>query len=176
MPAMQGKLFDTLVLPIVSYTCEIWGVSPSIGKAAGVLHRASPARIRCCKMHQRNWICRGWSLLIAGPLLALEFALSLQGSSIRQFSPCQACKGWCLHFSLLQQQKQRLRMRFRIFSLSNIHSSFIVLTLHYRSIGLLPSVFMTTFTAPSSCTGPCSLSTSMHVIFLHSSGIPIGGC
>ena len=27
-PAKQCKLFDTLVLPILSYACEVWGVSP----------------------------------------------------------------------------------------------------------------------------------------------------
>ena len=38
-PAMQCKLFDTLVLPILSYACEVWAVNPSIGEAAGLLHR-----------------------------------------------------------------------------------------------------------------------------------------
>ena len=38
-PAKQCKLFDTLVLPILSYACEVWGVSPSVGEAAEVLHR-----------------------------------------------------------------------------------------------------------------------------------------
>ena len=39
-PAMQCKLFDTLVLPILSYACEIWAVNPNVGEAAEVLHRS----------------------------------------------------------------------------------------------------------------------------------------
>ena len=39
-PAMQCKLFDTLVLPILSYACEVWAVSPNVGEAAEVLHRS----------------------------------------------------------------------------------------------------------------------------------------
>ena len=38
-PALQCKLFDTLVLPILSYGCEVWGVNPKIGEAAELLHR-----------------------------------------------------------------------------------------------------------------------------------------
>lgn len=38
-PAMQCKLFDTLVLPILTYACEVWAVNPSISEAAEVLHR-----------------------------------------------------------------------------------------------------------------------------------------
>ena len=30
-PGMQCKLFDTLVLPILSYACEVWAVNPSAG-------------------------------------------------------------------------------------------------------------------------------------------------
>ena len=33
-PALQCKLFDTLVLPILSYGVEVWGVKPSFGEAA----------------------------------------------------------------------------------------------------------------------------------------------
>ena len=39
-PAMQCKLFDTLVLPILSYACEVWAVNPHVGAAAEVLHRS----------------------------------------------------------------------------------------------------------------------------------------
>ena len=41
-PAMQCKLFDTLVLPILSYAkpCEVWAVDPNVGEAAEVLHRS----------------------------------------------------------------------------------------------------------------------------------------
>ena len=39
-PAMQCKLFDTLVLPILSYACEVWAVNPNVGEAAEVLHRS----------------------------------------------------------------------------------------------------------------------------------------
>ena len=38
-PAKPCKLFDTLVIPILSYACEVWGVRPSVGEAAEVLHR-----------------------------------------------------------------------------------------------------------------------------------------
>ena len=41
-PALQCKLFDTLVLPILSYHngVEVWGVKSSLGEAAEVLHRS----------------------------------------------------------------------------------------------------------------------------------------
>ncbi|KAL3132115.1 hypothetical protein ABBQ32_008724 [Trebouxia sp. C0010 RCD-2024] len=39
-PAMQCKLFDILVLPILSYVYEVWAVNPSVGEAAEVLHRS----------------------------------------------------------------------------------------------------------------------------------------
>ncbi len=38
-PALQCKLFDTLVLPILSYGCEVWGVDDKCSIAAEVLHR-----------------------------------------------------------------------------------------------------------------------------------------
>ena len=38
--AMHCKLFDTLVLPIFSYACEVWAVNPNVGEAAEVLHRS----------------------------------------------------------------------------------------------------------------------------------------
>ena len=38
-PALQCKLFDTLVLPILSYGCEVWGVDAKCGAAAEVLHK-----------------------------------------------------------------------------------------------------------------------------------------
>ena len=39
-PALQCKLFDTLVLPILSYGVEVRGVKSSLGEAAEVLHRS----------------------------------------------------------------------------------------------------------------------------------------
>ena len=39
-PAMQCKLFDTLVLPILSYSCEVWAVYTNVGEAAEVVHRS----------------------------------------------------------------------------------------------------------------------------------------
>jgi len=38
-PALQCKLFDTLVLPILSYGCEVWGVDTKSSAAAEALHR-----------------------------------------------------------------------------------------------------------------------------------------
>ena len=38
-PALQCKLFDTLVLPIQSYGCEVWGVDAQCGAAAEALHK-----------------------------------------------------------------------------------------------------------------------------------------
>ena len=39
-PALQCKLFDNLVLPILSYGVEVWGMKSSLGEAAEVLHRS----------------------------------------------------------------------------------------------------------------------------------------
>ena len=38
-PEMQCKLFDILVLPILSYAVEVWGVKPKVAEAAELLHR-----------------------------------------------------------------------------------------------------------------------------------------
>ena len=38
-PATICKLFDILVLPILSYSCEVWAGDPKIGDKAEVLHR-----------------------------------------------------------------------------------------------------------------------------------------
>ncbi len=38
-PELRCKLFDSLVLPILSYTSEVWGVDKKIGDAAELLHR-----------------------------------------------------------------------------------------------------------------------------------------
>ena len=38
-PRQQCKLFDTLVLPILSYGSEVWATDPKIGAAAEVVHR-----------------------------------------------------------------------------------------------------------------------------------------
>ena len=37
---MQCKLFDTLVLPILSYACEVWAMNPNVGEATEDLHRS----------------------------------------------------------------------------------------------------------------------------------------
>ena len=34
------QILDTLVLPILSYACEVWAVNPNVGEAAKVLHRS----------------------------------------------------------------------------------------------------------------------------------------
>ena len=39
-PALQCKLFDSLVLPVLSYvSCEVWGVDAKCGAAAEALHK-----------------------------------------------------------------------------------------------------------------------------------------
>jgi len=38
-PATICKLFDILVLPILSYTCEVWAVNPKVGAKAELVHR-----------------------------------------------------------------------------------------------------------------------------------------
>ena len=48
-PALQCKLFDTLVLPILSYGCEVWGAGAKCGAAAEALHKGfmkSPLGVR----------------------------------------------------------------------------------------------------------------------------------
>ena len=38
-PAAKCQLFDTLVLPILSYACEVWATDPDLGQACETLHR-----------------------------------------------------------------------------------------------------------------------------------------
>lgn len=38
-PALQRKLFNSLVLPILSYVCDVWAVDPKNGAKAELLHR-----------------------------------------------------------------------------------------------------------------------------------------
>ena len=38
-PALQRKLFDSLVKPILSYASEVWAVDPKAGASAEKLHR-----------------------------------------------------------------------------------------------------------------------------------------
>ncbi len=38
-PELRCKLFDSLVLPILSYASEVWGFDEKIGDAAELLHR-----------------------------------------------------------------------------------------------------------------------------------------
>ena len=38
-PGLRCKLFDSLVLPILSYASEVWAVDEKIGDAAELLHR-----------------------------------------------------------------------------------------------------------------------------------------
>jgi len=57
-PALQCKLFDTLVLPILSYGCEVWGVDTKCGAAAEALHRDFLRRLlgvrKSTANHRRN--------------------------------------------------------------------------------------------------------------------------
>ena len=38
-PKQRCKLFDSLVLPILSYACEVWAVAKEVGESAEQLHR-----------------------------------------------------------------------------------------------------------------------------------------
>ena len=38
-PKQRCKLFDSLVLPILSYACEVWAVDKVVGESAEQLHR-----------------------------------------------------------------------------------------------------------------------------------------
>ena len=38
-PKQRRKLFDSLVLPILSYASEVWAVDEEVGKSAEQLHR-----------------------------------------------------------------------------------------------------------------------------------------
>ena len=38
-PGLRCKLFDSLVLPILSYASEVWAVDDKIGDTAELLHR-----------------------------------------------------------------------------------------------------------------------------------------
>ena len=38
-PATMCKLFDILVLPILSYSCEVWAVNPKVGAKAELVQR-----------------------------------------------------------------------------------------------------------------------------------------
>ena len=40
-PALQCKLFDSLIKPILSYASQIWAVDPKAGASAEKLHRES---------------------------------------------------------------------------------------------------------------------------------------
>ena len=57
-PAVQCKLFDTLVLRILSYGCEVWGVDTKCSVAAEALHRNFLRRLlgvrKSTANHRRN--------------------------------------------------------------------------------------------------------------------------
>ena len=38
-PIQRCKLFDSSVLPILSYACEVWAVDKEVGESAEQLHR-----------------------------------------------------------------------------------------------------------------------------------------
>ncbi len=55
-PALQCKLFDTLVLPILSYGCKVWGVDIKCGAAAEALHRDFLRRMLGVRRSTANYI------------------------------------------------------------------------------------------------------------------------
>ena len=78
-------------------------------------------------------------------------------------------QGWQYYVgSFLKQQSQQLSRSFDIATVIDREQ--------HSMIGLLSSIFMMIVTAASYCIGPCSLSTSMHMIFPKSSVFLIGGC
>ena len=55
-PALKCKLFDTLVLPILSYGCEVWGVDTKCGAAPEALHRDFLRRLLGVRsLQQTTW-------------------------------------------------------------------------------------------------------------------------
>ena len=80
--ARQCKLFGTLVLPILSYACEVWGVSPSVGAAANIAQRNAQSFVEGEDVLNAR-ICRVWPFTIADSLLAADFAISPYNSSVK---------------------------------------------------------------------------------------------
>ena len=37
-PAVKSQFSDSLVLPLISYACEVWTSDPDLGQARGTLH------------------------------------------------------------------------------------------------------------------------------------------
>ncbi len=90
-PALQSKLFATLVLPILSCAVEVWGVKRSIGEAAEVLHKGFLKSLLGNWKSTANEGCtsRLGPIFAANPLLATD--LLPQDHVIGQHTPCHAC-------------------------------------------------------------------------------------
>ena len=76
--ALQCKLFDTLVLPILSYGCEVWGVDAKCGAAAEAQHEGFMKSLMgdtVRKSVATHMVLAG-SLSIANSLLAAGLAVS----------------------------------------------------------------------------------------------------
>ncbi|KAL3134763.1 hypothetical protein ABBQ32_14214 [Trebouxia sp. C0010 RCD-2024] len=135
-PAMQCKLFDTLVLPILTYACEVWAVNPSISEAAEVLHRGFLKHLLGGRMSTASEIVlaefgrfplqiRFWQQV----LRCHHILLALDNSRLVKLAMVDDCalgsdqsvtatnKSWqCYVGSFLQQHSQQLFHNFEIAS------------------------------------------------------------
>ena len=55
-PASICKLFDTLVLPILAYSCEVWAVDPKVAESAEKLHRQFLKQLLGVRKSTNNYI------------------------------------------------------------------------------------------------------------------------
>ncbi len=55
-PALRCKLFDSLVQPMVSYACNVWGGEDGIGDKAELLHRQCLKHFLCIRDKTANVI------------------------------------------------------------------------------------------------------------------------
>ena len=183
-PAMQCKLFDTLVLPILSYACEVWAVNTNVGEAAEVLHRSFLKHllgVRICtaneialaefgrfplQVHFWQQILRYHHRVVALDNSRLVKLAVVDGRTLSTNQSVTAAtnKGWQYYVGLfLKQHSQQLFHSFDIASVIDREKHWVTFRyLHDDS------------TAASYCIGPCSLSTSMHVTSLKSSALLIG--
>ena len=92
-PALQCKLFDTLVLLILSYGCEVWAVNSKLDEAAELSHRDFLKRLLGVRKSAMSQIvlCRAWPISFAVSLLAANLTVPSQSTSTGGVTSCQTC-------------------------------------------------------------------------------------